>query len=180
MELIDVLKGFKDLPKTGIIAFINNQRKEVFVAYYTNIMYVLNKIDDISQYDEVQVLEKDIDVIYARNFFLKYYYRLFYKQGFTLIKPNKYIPNYRCVIRYRPKQGNYAILLTTVMNEGKKLEMLGILDDPLEAFWFMETFKENNNMPFCVWNNPTRKIVTMAETLHLPKNYSPDVLMGIS
>ena len=41
-------------------------------------------------------------------------------------------------------------------------------------------FKENNNMPFCLWNNPTKGIVKFGETLHLPKNYSVDVLMGLT
>ena len=180
MDFTTCLKQFYTLPKNGIIVFINNRDKKVFVTYYKNILYVMSKIDDISQYDDIRILESNILEVYARRFFLKYYYREFYKQGYTLQNVNRFIPDYRCVLRYRPKQDNYAVLLTSITNEGKRLEMLGILDDPIEAYEITQIFKENNNMPFCLWNSPTKSIVKLGETLHLPKNYSVDVLMGLT
>ena len=75
MDFTTCLKQFYTLPKNGIIAFINNRDKKVFVTYYKNILYVMSKIDDISQYDDIRILESNVLEVYARRFFLKYYYR---------------------------------------------------------------------------------------------------------
>jgi hypothetical protein len=175
----DVLIAFKSISEKGIIAFFNHERKTVFVTYYTDILYVLKDIN-LDDYDDIQILEKDIPSIYGKNFFLKYYYNLFYKQGYSLINVNRYLPAYKAEVRYRPKSNNFVIVLTTVGNVGKKLDILGITDDPVKAYDMCCIFnKENNRMPFCLWNANTNALAHSIKKEVFPNNYDIRVIFGL-
>lgn len=155
-NLLNVLKLFKTIPRNGVIAFFNDEKKYVFVTYYIDFNKVLEDLN-LEDFTRIEILERNVPYIYGRNFFLKYYYKYFYKQGYTIYKPNKYLPGYRCVIRLNKNTGNYAVLLTNIGNEGKKMELLGYTPDPLEGIECMKLFDEHK-APFCLWNNNTKRV----------------------